>query len=141
MILNEQAYFFIRADQHNKYRAVLTPDNDVLPLAKVPNAIQVYPTSAGAIPGYEDVIMICCIIGPEFQEDLKDIAETDDWASLETVVCVDLAGKYAGRDLSYTERWGVFENHPALDGQVQVGIDPETGDSLFVDIVDRVQWP
>ena len=141
MSLNEQAYFFVRADQHDKYRAVLTPDHDVVPLTKLTNAIQVYPTQAGVVPGYDDVILICCIIGPELQADLEDIAETDDWATLATVAGIDIVGKYAGRDLSYTEKWGVFENHPTLDGHVQIGINPETGDSLFVDIVDRVQWP
>jgi len=141
MSLNEQAYFFVSADQYDCYRAVLTPDHDVAPLTRLTNAVQVYPTQAGTIPGYEDVKLICCIISPELQADLEDIAETDDWATLATVAGVDIVGKYAGRDLSYTEKWGVFEYHPTLDGHVQIGINPETGDSLFVDIVDRVQWP
>ena len=141
MSLNEQAYFFVRADQYDKYRAVLTPDHDVAPLTILTNAIQVYPGQAGTVQGYENVKLICCIIGPELQKDLKDIAETDDWASLETVLGIDIIGKYAGRDLSYTPRWGVFENHPALDGRVSIGVDEETGEPVMCDIVNRVQWP
>lgn len=139
--LNKQAYFFVGADQHRKYRAVLTPDNDVAPLTRLTNAVQVYPTQAGTVSGYGDVKLICCIISPELQADLEDIAETDDWATLATVAGVDIVGKYAGRDLSYTEKWGVFEYHPNLDGQVQIGVSQETGKPVMCDIVNRVRWP
>lgn len=141
MSINQQAYFFVRADQHSGYRAVLTPDHDVVPLTRLTNAIQVYPTQSGTVEGYEDVKLICCIISPELQIDLEDITETDHWATLDTVLRADIVGRYAGRDLSYTPKWGVFENHPALDGQVQVGTDPETQEPIMQDIVSRVCWP
>lgn len=140
-MMNDQAYFFVGADQHDKYRAVLTPDNDFTPLTRLTNAIQVYPGPAGTITGYENVKLICCIINPELQADLEDIAETDDWATLATVAGIDIVGKYAGRDLSYTEKWGVFEYHPTLDGQVQIDVDEETGDPIMQDIVNHVRWP
>ena len=139
--VNQVAYFFVSSGSHAWYRAVLIPNHDVMPLATLTNAVQVYPTYAGVVEGYEDVKLICCIISPELQADLEDIAETDDWATLSTVVGIDIAGKYAGRDLSYTPKWGVFAEHPALDGQVQVGTDPESDEPVMSDIVNRVQWP
>lgn len=139
--VNQIAYFFVPADSHSGYRAILAPDGDVLPLTVLTNAIQVYPTAAGTISGYEDVKLICCIICPELQADLKDIADTDDWATLSTVIGIDIVGKYAGRDLSYTEKWGVFAEYPSLDGQIQVGIDPESDEPIMSDIVNRIQWP
>jgi len=139
--INEQAYFFVLPGQHSRYRATLCPDKDVAPLTRLSNAIQVYPTNAGEVPGYLSMKLICCIISQELQADLKDIAETDDWASLETVLGIDIVGKYAGRDLSYTPNWGVFENHPGLDKQVQIGVDAETGEQIMHDIVNRIEWP
>lgn len=138
---NEQAYFLIDVTQHSKYNMVLMPDGDLALLTGLDNAKLVYPTEAGTVTGYEAVVMVCVVIGPEVQDDLEDIAETDDWASIATVVGLDIVGKYAGRDLSYTENWGVFENHPDLDGQVQTGVDSETGVAIMTDIVSRTMWP
>ena len=139
--MNAQVYFFMKTAQHSGFRGVLIPDNDPLPLAHLTNCIQVYPGEAGTVPGYEDVILVLCIISPELQRDLEDIAETDDWATLSTVAGTGIISKYAGRDLSYTHKWGVFEMHPALDAKVQVGTDEETGKPIIRDVVSRIRWP
>lgn len=139
---NEQAYFLVKPWHHRKYDMLLLPYNgDLLPLARVDNTKIVYPTQAGVVPGYEDVILVCAIIGPELQLVIEDLAEVDAWDGYAAVFGIGVENIYAGRALNYETDWGVFDWHPGLDGQVQTGLDEETGFPVMTDIVSRTVWP
>jgi hypothetical protein len=138
---NAQAYFLLRNGQHSGYRAVLTPNNDVEGLALMPNSLLAWDNSVTPVTGFTDEILVLTIIGPELQANLEELAECEDWQSLEAVFNLDIIGKYAGREYSDKEHWGLFSFLPQLQGQVQTGIDEETGDLIMQDIVRCIRWP
>jgi hypothetical protein len=129
---NITRFFYLNPDQHEGYRAKLTPDHDELPLDILRNAVEVYRD--------EDIVIVNCILSPEQLKDLEELALCDPLSG-EAIVNLDIACSYCGEEYTDRPQYGLFWYFPALAGQKQVGVDEETGDAIMVDIVRCIRWP
>lgn len=131
MAINTVRFFNLNPDQHVGYKAVLVPDNDILPLYTFNNAAEIY-------RDYEKVI-VSAIISPELLSEIKAITECDP-LSIEAVHELDIADSYCGKDYTDEPVAGLFWYFPELSGKHKIGIDPDTGQDIMMDIAKRVEW-
>jgi hypothetical protein len=122
-------YFVVPENQVSSVlsRAILIPDNDVLPLTDLSNTHIVATVKDGrkvvhARLSHGDV------------EDISTLAESADPLSRATVVLMDIESSYAGMS-----REEVITKFPELSGQVKVGTDEE-GNDILKDKLERHEW-
>lgn len=77
--------------------------------------------------------LVNAAIGPEEIKLFREVTGLDDIFCPEAVEAMGIQALYVGRTLD-----DVFARWPELAGQVNAGVDPDTGETLYRDIISRV---
>ena len=112
-------YFVLPPDHIDRFRAIVEPDNDVLPLDELPNCAQLATTDDGRVILHVQLgrVQIANIAG------LSDVA---DPLGPEAIEALGITGSFVAQS-----RDGVLAQFPELDGTHTVEYtDPETGETV-----------
>jgi len=125
----EVRFFQVMSDQATGHEAIILPEGDVLPLAKLRNVSIVY----------DDLYKIIkVILTPSLIKDISEFTGLDDPLSIESVQALGLTS-YRGETYTDDEYSGLFYYHPDLEGTKIIGTDPDTGEYIRTWKVRRVK--